>query len=1070
MSELETRVQQLNAISQLGVEALAGPEFSLLADRAVELITGALQVEIATVEELRGGADLLVRAARGLGPLVAEREPTAGGAASLAGYTLRSGRPVISADLLNEDRFQIRASFVRTGARSAISVAVRSSTDPWGAVIAATTNAREFSYDDVAFLQGVANVLEWAIRFERIDTSSQVSDQLFRGGFEHSPLGMTLVDEDGLLHEVNVSFARMLGYRDAAELTGLQIQSLRHPDDAPEDVVLTRQMLDDGEPYLGEKRYVRKDGSVCEARVSASLVRVGVHENLLFFTQVEDITEAKRVQRELQRLADAAEQSSDAIISFDLDNRIRHWNRGAERLFGVAADQAIGMSMDEMNALTDQSEETGLRGRAVIDKALAGGLVHAEETQRRHTDGTLWDLSVSVTPWRVDGQVVGVTSTVIDITARKHAEQATARLAAIVDGSDDAIIGKTLEGTITSWNPSAERIYGYTAEEAVGQHISMLSPFEREAEFDQIMARVRRGALVTRLETKRRCKDARVIDVSVTVSPITDGSGEIVGAATVARDVTERKQIERTREEALQNLAEAQRLARVGSWTWDPGLDVATWSPQMFELFGREQSSGPATGEQLFGYIHPDDRDRIASGYAQAFGAGTGFELDYRLLMADGTERYVRGLGYEDPAHPGCYMGTVQDVTSQRLAEQERLEMLETTALAEGANRAKSEFLARMSHELRTPLNSILGFSQLMELEGLPPRQQRHVELVLKGARHLLELINDVLDLARVEAGRLAVSPEPVALAHAVNEALELIAPLASERTITVHADTGGIADDAHVSADRNRLKQVLLNLLSNAVKYNRDGGRVGVSFTTAAGGRVRTHISDTGIGIHPEHLPKLFEPFERLGAERTDIEGTGLGLSLSKALVEEMGGTIDAESEPGVGTTFSIELAEAQRPDVGREERHQDARLQSLNPLSKPRRILYIEDNLSNFTLVEEILERYPGIELLSAMQGRLGLDLAGTHDPDLIILDLHLPDISGLDVLKRLRSEDVTRRVPVVILTADASKSQSERARLLGASGYLAKPLDVVSFLDTVAQNLNLPDDERESRQPHS
>jgi signal transduction histidine kinase/ActR/RegA family two-component response regulator len=496
----------------------------------------------------------------------------------------------------------------------------------------------------------------------------------------------------------------------------------------------------------------------------------------------------------------------------------------------------------------------------------------------------------------------------------------------------------------------------------------------------------------------------------------------------------------------------------LGSWTWDPERDEATWSPQMYEIFGRDQASGPATSDQFFGYIHPDDRDRIAAGYAQAFGGGPGFELDYRLLAADGTQRYIRGLGYEDPAHPGCYVGTVQDVTSRRLAEQERLEMLEATARAEGANRAKSEFLARMSHELRTPLNSILGFSQLMELEGLQPRQQKHVSLVLKGARHLLELINEVLDLARIEAGRLAVSPEPVALADAIEEALELIAPLASERTITVRADTTGITEDAHVNADRNRLKQVLLNLLSNAVKYNRVGGEVEISSAPTGSGRIRTQISDTGIGIRADQLPKLFEPFERLGAEHTEIEGTGLGLSLSKALVEAMGGTIDAESEPGVGTTFSIELAEAQRPDVGPEERQQDAHLQKLNAPGAERRILYIEDNLSNLTLVEQILDRYRGVELLSAMQGRLGLDLAAKHLPDLIILDLHLPDISGTDVLKRLKNEHVTRDIPVVMLTADASKAQSEHARLLGASDYLTKPLDVASFIEVIAHHLTL------------
>ena len=373
-----------------------------------------------------------------------------------------------------------------------------------------------------------------------------------------------------------------------------------------------------------------------------------------------------------------------------------------------------------------------------------------------------------------------------------------------------------------------------------------------------------------------------------------------------------------------------------------------------------------------------------------------------------------------------------------------------------------------MSHELRTPLNSIMGFSQLMELEGLEPRQEKHVSLVMKAARHLLELINEVLDLTRIEAGRLAVSAEPVALAGAIDEAMELIGPIASERSVTVTADTTGITDDLHVVADRNRLKQVLLNLLSNAVKYNHAGGRVEVSFATTPDRRVRTWIADTGIGVRAEHLPKLFEPFERLGAEETEIEGTGLGLSLSKALLEAMGGTIEVDSQAGSGSTFMIELAEAERPAAGAEQRRPDAHHQPLSvPGGERRRILYVEDNLSNLTLVEQILERYSGIELLSAMQGTLGLDLARKRQLHLIILDLHLPDMSGMEVLKRLKCERATRDIPVVMLTADASKSQAEHARVLGASEYLTKPLDVVSFIATIARHLALAE-ERGSIKP--
>jgi len=389
----------------------------------------------------------------------------------------------------------------------------------------------------------------------------------------------------------------------------------------------------------------------------------------------------------------------------------------------------------------------------------------------------------------------------------------------------------------------------------------------------------------------------------------------------------------------------------------------------------------------------------------------------------------------------------------QRVLE---LEHREARQLAETASRAKSEFLSRMSHELRTPLNAILGFGQLLELDDLSDRQRGNVKYILKGGGHLLELINEVLELARIESGQLALSPEPVALADTVNETIALVQPLASAQGISLSAELATVGADVHVHADRQRLKQILLNLLSNAIKYNRPGGRVDVSAATVAPARLRISVADTGIGIDPDHLARVFEPFDRLGAETGEIEGTGLGLALSKRLIEAMGGAISFESEPGVGTIFSLELGIADPPALGEIRPHALADGSAYAPPGARRLILYIEDNLSNVTLVERILELEPGLELLPAMQARLGLDLAREHRPELIVLDLHLPDMGGEEVLRRLRSEPETSEIPVVVLSADASKRQIERLLEIGASDYLTKPLEVQRFREVVEAHL--------------
>lgn len=364
---------------------------------------------------------------------------------------------------------------------------------------------------------------------------------------------------------------------------------------------------------------------------------------------------------------------------------------------------------------------------------------------------------------------------------------------------------------------------------------------------------------------------------------------------------------------------------------------------------------------------------------------------------------------------------------------------------AERANDAKSAFLSRMSHDLRTPLNSVIGFAQLFETDKLLPEQRENVQQILNGSRHLLQLIDEVLQITKAETGQVTLSTEPIGVADVVTGAVALIRPLADRRGLRVSVD---VAPEDWVMADRQRLSDVLLNLLSNAVKYNRPGGAIKVRVEHHAD-RVRLGVTDTGAGIPPEKLPRLFTPFDRLGAELGPEEGTGLGLALARTLAMAMRGSIHVDSQTDVGTTFWLDLPRAEPVAVTLPD-SASALLEFPGEVSGL--VLYIDDTPSNLLLARRVLERREDVKVLTADCGEEGIRLAREFHPSLILLDLHLPDIDGKVVLQRLREDEATRRIPVVIVSADATPATAERVVADGAAGYMSKPLDIHRLLRVV------------------
>jgi PAS domain S-box-containing protein len=459
----------------------------------------------------------------------------------------------------------------------------------------------------------------------------------------------------------------------------------------------------------------------------------------------------------------------------------------------------------------------------------------------------------------------------------------------------------------------------------------------------------------------------------------------------------------------------------------------------------------------------------ITAGFeALAFKASRGIEDIYDLtyICKDGS-RFPAVISIT--ALRGDYgevIGYLLIATDNSVRKQVESELKEAMAAAEKANHAKTDFLSGMSHELRTPLNAILGFAQLLESGSPPPTtpQKRSLDQILKAGWYLLELINEVLDLALIESGKILLSPEPVSLAEVMLECRAMVEPQAQKRGITMTFPR--FEAPCFVGADRTRIKQVLINLLFNAIKYNKPGGTVDVKCASHEADSIRISVRDTGAGLDPSQLAQLFQPFNRLGRETGAEEGTGIGLVVTKRLVELMKGAIGAESTVGVGSVFWVELALVSAPQLAVLEAARPAQEREVRHGAPLRTLLYVEDNPANLQLVEQLIARRPDLHMLSAADGNLGVEFARAYLPEVILMDINLPGISGIEAMKILRADPTTMHIPIIALSANAMPRDIERGLDAGFFNYLTKPIKVEQFMDALDVALTFSQVARERR----
>ena len=787
-------------------------------------------------------------------------------------------------------------------------------------------------------------------------------------------------------------------------------------------------------------------------------------------------------------------------IATDEKGVIQIFNVGAERMLGYAAVDVLNKvtpaefsDLEELDARAaalslELGTEIAPGFEALVFKA-SRGIEDIYELTHIRKDGSRFPGMVSVTALRDihdHGGIIGYLLIVTDNTIRQQEKderahlvkmqeetnrqltQANAtlqiseeKLAITLHSIGDAVITTDAQARVILMNPLAEKLTGWSHAEATGRLVSeVFHIIHKESRWPAaipVAATLEHGTVQGLANhTVLISRNGSECDIADSCAPIRDREGLVMGAVLVFRDVTGEyaaQQALRDQQFYTRSLIESNIDALM---TTDPSGVITDVNNQMQVLTG-------FTREELIGSPFKNyftDPARAKRGIERVLSEGKVTDYELTAHAKIGTETVVSYNATTFHNRDGVLQGVfaaARDVTERKrwdkVLQENNGELEKAKAVAEKANLAKSDFLSSMSHELRSPLNAILGFAQLMDSDSPPPSlaQKASIDQILHAGWFLLELINDILDLAVVESGRLSTSLEPVSLPEVILECKSMIEPLAAKRGITMTFPQ--MIEPCFVRADRTRLKQVLINLLSNSVKYNRVGGTVKVDCALNRVGRLRISVTDTGAGLSAELIGQLFQAFNRLGQEASGEEGTGIGLVVSKRLVELMEGEIGVESTVGKGSVFWIELnAEADPYTALGIAESASIPDKMVGNRSRPHVVLYVEDNPANLKLVEKLILRRSDLRLLTAGNGKDAIDLAGGYLPDVILMDINLPGISGIEAMEIIRRDPLTAHIPVVALSANAIPRDIETGLEAGFFRYITKPIKVNEFFETL------------------
>jgi PAS domain S-box-containing protein len=921
--------------------------------------------------------------------------------------------------------------------------------------------------------------------------------------FNSANFSSIATDAKGVIQIFNVGAERMLGYM------AVEVMNKITPADIsdPQEVVARAKALSAelgtkitpgfealvfkasrGIEDIYELTYIRKDGSRFPAIVSVTALRDAQNAVIGYLLIGTDNTARKQAEEALLKagaLQSAIFNSANfSSIATDAKGVIQIFNVGAERMLGYAA-------ADVMNKITpaDISDPQEVIARAkslsvelgtpitpgfeaLVFKA-SRGIEDIYELTYIRKDGSRFPAVVSVTALR-DAQDDIIGYLLIGTELKAGALQS-----AIFNSANFSSIATDAKGVIQIFNVGAERMLGYTAAEVMNKitPADISDPQEVIARakalsaelgtkitpgFEALVFKASRG-IEDIYELTYIRKDGSRFPAIVSVTALRAAQNAIIGYLLIGTDNTVRKQVEEEQKKLDQRLRDQQFYTRSliesnvdALITTDPSGIITDVNKQMEALTG-------CTRDELIGAPFKNyftDPERAGAAIKQVLNEKKVTDYELTASARDGKKTvvsYNASTFYDRDRKLQGVFAAARDVTERKRFEvalqETNVELESAKSAAEKANLAKSDFLSSMSHELRSPLNAILGFAQLLESTSPLPTasQKENIAQILQAGWHLLKLINEVLDLAVIESGKMSLSPELVSLAQVISECQAMMEPLAKQRGISMTFPRLDIP--YYVNADRTRVKQVLINLLSNAIKYNRKQGMVEVKCTATSPERIRISVKDTGAGLPPGKLTQLFQPFNRLGQESRAEEGTGIGLVMSKRVIELMEGAIGVESTVGVGSVFWIELLLTTAPTLAVASAASTIAVHARVPIgARLRTLLYVEDSPANLTLVQQLIARRSDLRLLTAVNGTLGIELAQASRPEVILMDINLPGISGIEALKILREDPATAHTPIVALSANAMPRDIKNGMEAGFFDYLTKPIKINEFMDAL------------------